>query len=128
MRVLSESGGVTVTVVKHSMQRAPCSVSGTRAARDFGQWLVEQFQAIKGVAESTTRVGKLLDIEQYALGNLLYALQLHDGRRGRPEHDGQGAWAACRSIAAAALHPLGVDGHGQEAFGDQHAAHARRRA
>ena len=104
--VLSESGGVTVTVVKHSMQRAPVfRFRDAREARDFGQWLVEQFQAIKGVAESTTRVGKLLDIEQYALGNLLYTrFNYTTGDAAGQNMTGKATWAACEWIQA--QHPL----------------------
>ncbi|HEX6572958.1 MAG TPA: hydroxymethylglutaryl-CoA reductase [Steroidobacteraceae bacterium] len=106
MRVLSESGGVTVTVVKHSMQRAPVfRFRDAREARDFGLWLVEQFQAIKGVAESTTRVGKLLDIEQYALGNLLYTrFNYTTGDAAGQNMTGKATWAACEWIQA--QHPL----------------------
>jgi hydroxymethylglutaryl-CoA reductase (NADPH) len=73
MRVLSESGGVTVTVVKRSMQRAPVFMfENARQARDFGEWVVAQFDGIRGAAESTTRSGKLVEIEQYPLANMLY--------------------------------------------------------
>jgi hydroxymethylglutaryl-CoA reductase (NADPH) len=52
-------------VAKRSMQRAPVfEFADARAARDFGQWLVQQFDAIRAVAESTTRSGKLVEIEQ----------------------------------------------------------------
>jgi hydroxymethylglutaryl-CoA reductase (NADPH) len=44
MRVLTECGGVTATVVKRSMQRAPVFMFRTaREARDFGEWLAENF-------------------------------------------------------------------------------------
>ena len=106
MRVLSECGGVTVTVVKHSMQRAPVfRFRDAREARDFGQWLVEQFQAIKVAAESTTRIGKLLDIEQYALGNLLYTrFNYTTGDAAGQNMTGKATWAACEWIHA--QHPL----------------------
>lgn len=73
MRVLTESGGVKATVVKRSMQRAPVFMfADAREARDFGVWLVQNFDAVKQVAETTTRSGKLVEIEQYPLANLLY--------------------------------------------------------
>src|SRR5512137_272018 len=44
MRVLTESGGVTATVTKRSMQRAPVFMFDTaREARDFGEWVVANF-------------------------------------------------------------------------------------
>jgi hydroxymethylglutaryl-CoA reductase (NADPH) len=106
MRVLSESGGVTVTVVKHSMQRAPVfRFKDAREARDFGHWLVEHFAAVKAAAETTTRIGKLLDIEQYALGNLLYTrFNYTTGDAAGQNMTGKATWAACEWIRA--QHPL----------------------
>ena len=73
MRMLYEAGGVTTTVVDDRMQRAPVFVlRSAREARDFGAWLTERFDAIKAAAETTTRSGRLQDIEQYAAGRQLY--------------------------------------------------------
>ena len=73
MRMLYEAGGVTTTVVDDRMQRAPVFVlRSAREARDFGAWLTEHFDAIKAAAETTTRSGRLKDIEQYAAGRQLY--------------------------------------------------------
>jgi hydroxymethylglutaryl-CoA reductase (NADPH) len=73
MRVISECGGVKTTVVKHSMQRAPVFLfDDAREAQAFGAWLQENFEAIKAAAESTTSSGKLFDIEQYPIANMLY--------------------------------------------------------
>lgn len=73
MRVIRESGGVTTTVVSEAMQRAPVFLfKNARDGRDFCQWLNENFDEIKAQAESTTSVGKLLEIEQYPVHNLVY--------------------------------------------------------
>jgi len=73
MRLLSESGGVKTTVVEQYMQRSPVFIfPDARQARDFGLWVNENFAAIKAVAESTTHVGKLIYIGQYAVGPLRY--------------------------------------------------------
>lgn len=73
MKVIRESGGVLTTVVGQAMQRAPCFVfRNSRDARDFEQWLVENFPQIKTVAESTTSVGKLDEIEHYCAHNFVY--------------------------------------------------------
>jgi len=73
MRVIRESGGVTTTVSGEAMQRAPVFVfPSAREARDFGLWLTENFEAIKAVAESTTSVGKLKEIEQYHAHNMIF--------------------------------------------------------
>ena len=67
MRLTREAGGVQTTVIKDSMQRAPAFVfSSARAARDFGDWVTNNFDAIKAKAEETTRSGKLIEIEQHA--------------------------------------------------------------
>ena len=71
MRLLSESGGVKTTVVEQFMQRSPVFIfDDALAAREFGHWVSEQFDAIKAVAETTTRSGKLINIGQYAIGPL----------------------------------------------------------
>jgi hydroxymethylglutaryl-CoA reductase (NADPH) len=73
MCVISECGGVRATVVKHSMQRAPVFLFETALeARDFGQWLNDEFEAIKAAAEQSTSTGKLVEIEQYPVANMLY--------------------------------------------------------
>ncbi|MEE4110279.1 MAG: hydroxymethylglutaryl-CoA reductase [Halieaceae bacterium] len=73
MKVIREAGGVTTTVVGQAMQRAPCFVlRNARDARDFEQWLVGNFDRIKEVAESTTSVGKLNEIEHYCAHNFVY--------------------------------------------------------
>src|SRR4051812_25154033 len=73
MKLLYEAGGVTTTVVDDRMQRAPAFVfASAREARGFGEWLDERFEDIKAAAESTTRSGKLRDIERYSAGRILY--------------------------------------------------------
>lgn len=73
MRVIRESGGVTTTVVGEAMQRAPVFVfPSAREARDFGHWLRDNYAQIKEQAESTTSVGKLLEIEQYIAHNMVF--------------------------------------------------------
>lgn len=73
MKVIRESGGVTTTVVAESMQRAPVFVfRNARDSRDFGQWLKDNFDTIKAVAEGTTSIGKLLEIEQYHAHHMVF--------------------------------------------------------
>jgi hydroxymethylglutaryl-CoA reductase (NADPH) len=106
MRLLTENGGVTVTVVKRSMQRAPVfEFPSAREARDFGQWLVEQFGAICAAAESTTRIGKLTEIEQYAVGNQLFTrFNYTTGDAAGQNMTGKATLAACEWIRS--QHPL----------------------
>jgi hydroxymethylglutaryl-CoA reductase (NADPH) len=71
MRLTREAGGVRTTVIDDAMQRAPIFVfEDARHARDFGLWVAENFAQIKAAAESTTRSGRLRNIEQYAMGKM----------------------------------------------------------
>ncbi len=73
MRLTREAGGVTVSVIDDAMQRAPAfCFADARKARDFGEWVSAHFDEIKRRAEATTSVGKLRDIEQYAVGRFRY--------------------------------------------------------
>ncbi len=73
MKLLRESGGVTVTVVDDAMQRAPVFVfQSAREAQRFGAWIKENFGEIKNQSESTTSFGKLRDIQQFPASRFLY--------------------------------------------------------
>lgn len=106
MRVISECGGVKTTVVKHSMQRAPVfTFEDALQARDFGEWLVQEFDAIKREAETTTSSGKLIEIEQYPVGNLLYTRFCYTtGDAAGQNMTGKATFAACEWINK--THPL----------------------
>eukprot|EP00581_Thalassiosira_minuscula_P037700 CAMPEP_0184458220 /NCGR_PEP_ID=MMETSP0740-20130409/32603_1 /TAXON_ID=385413 /ORGANISM="Thalassiosira miniscula, Strain CCMP1093" /LENGTH=133 /DNA_ID=CAMNT_0026830815 /DNA_START=151 /DNA_END=549 /DNA_ORIENTATION=+ len=68
MRVINECGGVKTTVVEGWMQRAPAFIfNDAREARDFGEWVKENFDKIKAASETTTSVGKLEHIEQWSV-------------------------------------------------------------
>src|SRR3954466_3188299 len=72
MKLVREAGGVTTTVMDDAMQRAPAFVfESAREARAFGKWLEDNFDTIKEAAETTTRSGKLRDIEQYSASRIL---------------------------------------------------------
>jgi len=71
MKLLSQAGGVTCTLLDDAMQRAPLFVfENARFSRKFGQWVDDNFEEIKSKAEETTQSGKLTDIEQYTVGKL----------------------------------------------------------
>ena len=72
-RLLSESGGAKVTVVDDAMQRAPVFIfDDARQARDFGLWVDENFAEIAEQAQTTTKSGKLRDIQQFAAARMRY--------------------------------------------------------
>ncbi|TAF63835.1 MAG: hydroxymethylglutaryl-CoA reductase [Cytophagales bacterium] len=71
MKLTKAAGGITTTVIDDAMQRAPIFIfENARLARAFGIWVEENFENIKKQAESTTSVGKLRNIEQYAAGKM----------------------------------------------------------
>ena len=73
MRVLNLAGGVTCTIAEDRMQRAPVFVFGSaRDARDFRYWITAHFDDIRRVAEATSRVAKLLEIETYLSNNFAF--------------------------------------------------------
>ncbi len=100
MRLLYEAGGVTTTIVGDHMQRAPSWVfPSAREARDFGQWLREHFDEIKAVAETTTRSGKLIEIEQYPASRILYTrFDYTTGDAAGQNMTGKATQAACHWI------------------------------
>jgi len=106
MRVISECGGVKATVVKHSMQRAPVFLfDDALQAREFGQWLKQEFQAIRAAAESTTSIGRLTGIEQYPVANMLYTrFCFTTGDAAGQNMSGKATFAACEWIRS--RHPL----------------------
>ena len=73
MRVINECGGVKTTVVEQFMQRAPAFIfEDARQAREFGQWVKDNFEGIKKAAETTTSFGKLIHIQQWNVSKFLY--------------------------------------------------------
>ena len=102
MRVIRESGGVTTTVCGEAMQRAPSFVfrSG-REARDFSLWLRDHFEEIKAQAESTTSVGKLVEIEQYVYHNFVNTrFNYTTGDAAGQNMTGRATYMACEWITA----------------------------
>jgi len=102
MRLLHEAGGVKTTIMADHMQRAPAFLfASAREARAFGEWLTEHFDEIREQAESTTRSGKLQEIEQYSAGRILYTrFNYTTGDAAGQNLTGKATQAACRWIRA----------------------------
>ena len=100
MRLLHEAGGVTTTIMDDRMQRAPAFLfPSAREAREFREWLREQFDQIKAAAESTTRSGRLQDIEPYSAGRMLFTrFNYTTGDAAGQNMTGKATQAACRWI------------------------------
>ncbi|HRY10111.1 MAG: hydroxymethylglutaryl-CoA reductase [Actinobacteria bacterium] len=102
MRLLSEAGGVTTTVVDDRMQRAPVFIlDDARQSRDLAAWIRAHHNEIRAAAESTTSIGKLIEVEQYHVGPLLYLrFDYTTGDAAGQNMVGRATWAACEWIAA----------------------------
>ena len=71
MKIINLAGGVKTTILEDQIQRAPLFVfENAKLARDFGEWVTDNFEAIKEKAESTTTIGKLKSIEQYTMSKM----------------------------------------------------------
>jgi hydroxymethylglutaryl-CoA reductase (NADPH) len=105
MRLLTESGGVKTTVLDDAMQRAPVfMLSDALQSREFGQWIESHFDEIRYEAESTTHIGKLRNIQQFAVGPLRYLrFNYRTGDAAGQNMAGKATYAACEWIKSA--HP-----------------------
>ncbi len=102
MRVIRESGGIMTTVCGEAMQRAPTFIfRNARDARDFYEWLEENFANIKAQAESTTSVGKLLEVERYIAHNMVHTrFDYSTGDAAGQNMTGKATFVACEWIRA----------------------------
>ncbi len=102
MRVLTECGGVKATVVKHSMQRSPVfERHDALEARSLGEWIEVHLQQVQQAAESTTTVGKLIEVGRYIVGRLLYLrFNYTTGDAAGQNMVGKATLAACQWIEA----------------------------
>jgi len=70
MLASSRCGGFHVSHIKQELSRAPVFIFDDLAkASWFMKWVNTHFKSIKKVAESTTRYGKLLRVDQYPIQN-----------------------------------------------------------
>lgn len=101
MRLLSESGGVKTTVVEQYMQRSPAFFfDDALQAREFGEWVKAHFEAIRDVAQTTTKSGKLVNIYQYSIGPLRnLRFNYTTGDAAGQNMTGKATFAACEWIS-----------------------------
>jgi len=108
MRLLTECGGVTTTVLDDAMQRAPVFMfDNALQSREFGAWIEENFDEIRQKAESTTHIGKLRNIQQFAVGPLRYLrFNYLTGDAAGQNMAGKATFVACEWIKSVyPLHP-----------------------
>ena len=66
------SGGINVSHIKQELSRAPVFIfEDLKKSAKFMEWIDENFEKIKKVAESTTSHGKLLRVDQYPIQNFV---------------------------------------------------------
>ncbi len=69
-KAVTESGGARAKVIKDGMARAPVFVTpSVEKAYQLVEWVKERFDEIKREAESTTKHGKLLEIQPFVMAN-----------------------------------------------------------
>ena len=73
MKVAAECGGVKTTILDDKMNRAPCFVfDDARLAKKFVSWVRENYETIKELAESTSSVAQLKDIEIHPAAKMVW--------------------------------------------------------
>ena len=72
-KAITLSGGARTRIIRDNMTRAPVFwTPGVDDAISFVEWVKEHYDAIRKEAESTTRHGKLLEIQPFITGNLVW--------------------------------------------------------
>ena len=104
MKVVSQCGGVKVTVFESVMQRAPVFVfADANNARSFLEWLYkdEQLEAIRENAEATDPFVKFKRIEPYTANKFVFVrFNFETGDAAGQNMVGQATYAACNWILA----------------------------
>lgn len=71
--VISESGGCSTLILSEGVSRAPGFAFKTICqAGEFVAWVLSQMEQLRGIAEATTRHGKLVDLRTTVEGNHVY--------------------------------------------------------
>ncbi|BDX06103.1 hydroxymethylglutaryl-CoA reductase [Planctobacterium marinum] len=97
IKLMNACGGVKCTVLDDAMQRAPVFVfQDARGARDFVDWIEENFTTIKQQAEATSHIAKLTYIDHF-LSNKFAFLRFNfkTGDAAGQNMVGRATFAAC---------------------------------
>src|SRR5208282_5845002 len=102
MKLVHSCGGVMTTIVDEAMQRAPVFVfDNAREARNFYIWQRDHYAEIKEVADNTSSIGRLKNIEHYAAGKLLFLrFNYSTGDAAGQNMVGKATFAACEWLKA----------------------------
>ncbi len=102
MRLLTENGGVTTTVVGDTMQRSPAFVcADARDACALWAWIEAHHDQIAAAAEATTSVGRVVRLDHHIVGPILFVrCNFTAGDAAGQNMTGKATLAACEWIAA----------------------------
>jgi hydroxymethylglutaryl-CoA reductase (NADPH) len=100
IKVMNMCGGVKCTVTDDAMQRAPVfAFDDARGARDFVQWICDNFDKIKEEAEATSKVAKLKYIDPFLSNKFAYLrFNFYTGDAAGQNMVGRATFAACSWI------------------------------
>jgi hydroxymethylglutaryl-CoA reductase (NADPH) len=72
-KFITESGGARVKVLRDGMARAPLfRLPSLIDAVEFVEWVTQHFDDLKKAAESTTRHGRLKEVQPFIVGNYVW--------------------------------------------------------
>ena len=100
MKALNLAGGVRCTVQADCMQRAPVFIfQNARDASRFAEWVQEHMETIRDIAEATSSIARLLEIDTY-LSNKFAFLRFNytTGDAAGQNMVGRATFAACSWI------------------------------
>ncbi len=97
MKAINLSGGVKTTIVRDAMQRAPVFIfEDARGARNFVDWVKENFRTIAEEAEATSSVARLQYIDPYLSNKFAYLrFNFSTGDAAGQNMVGRATFAAC---------------------------------
>ena len=100
MKAINMSGGAECTVLQDRMNRAPAFVfDSAREAREFRDWVFENYGTVKDEAEETSSVAELESIEPYTLSRFVYLrFNFRTGDAAGQNMVGKATFAACNWI------------------------------
>jgi hydroxymethylglutaryl-CoA reductase (NADPH) len=100
IKVVNLCGGVKCTVTDDAMQRAPVfAFDDARGAREFMQWICDNFDKIKEEAEATSKVAKMTYIDPFQANKFAYLrFNFQTGDAAGQNMVGRATFAACSWI------------------------------
>jgi hydroxymethylglutaryl-CoA reductase (NADPH) len=102
MKVTALAGGVKTTISSDAMQRAPVFIfDSAREARDFLDWISQHLEDIRGAAEATSKVARLLRVESFLSNKFAFIrFNFSTGDAAGQNMVGKATYAAYRWILA----------------------------